>query len=159
MNAAFISAYLINQKQLEELIMNQLRTNETRKVGDLISSALLSALGPNTTNNFAAPKCRNTFKMKVEGGDPVRSVERLPAAAQAEPRWQAGVPYSSSHQLPSFDSAQDDTFSTTNSLGGVYTERSRSTRDDKFSPSSSAQHDKRSQDDFSHGEKTNVAAA
>jgi hypothetical protein len=63
MNTAFISAYLINQKKLEDLIMNSLRTNETRKVGDLISSALLNALGPNTTNNYAAPKSKNTFKI------------------------------------------------------------------------------------------------
>ncbi len=82
--------------------MNNLRTNDTRKVGDLISSALLNALGPNVTNNYAAPKSKNTFKMKVEGGDPVRSAER--------------VPYSSSHQLlpttaslPCFDYAQHDT--------------------------------------------------
>lgn len=91
MNAAFISAYLINQKKLEDLIMNTLRTNETRKVGDLISSALLNALGPNITNNYAAPKSKNTFKIKVEGGDPVRSAER--------------VPYSSSHQQPSYSSS------------------------------------------------------
>lgn len=87
MTTAFISAYLINQKQLEELIMNHLRTNETKRVGDLISSALLNAIGPKVTNNFATPKSKNTFKMKVEGGDPVRSTER--------------VPYSSSHQLSS----------------------------------------------------------
>lgn len=67
--------------------MNTLRTNDTRKVGDLISAALLTALGPNVTNNYAAPKNRNTFKVKVEEGDPVRSAER--------------VPYSSSHQLGS----------------------------------------------------------
>lgn len=74
--------------------MNHLRTNETKRVGDLISSALLNAIGPKVTNNFAPPKSKNTFKMKVEEGDPVRSTER--------------VPYSSSHQLSPFDSAQDD---------------------------------------------------
>lgn len=55
--------------------MNNLRTNETRKICDLISPALLQALGPNITNNFAAPKSRNTFKSKVE------EVEPLPANA------------------------------------------------------------------------------
>jgi hypothetical protein len=87
MTTEFISAYLINQRNLEDLIMNTLRTNDTRKVGDLISAALLTALGPNVTNNYAAPKNRNTFKAQVEGGDPVRSAER--------------VPYSPSHQQPS----------------------------------------------------------
>jgi hypothetical protein len=90
MTTEFISAYLINQKRLEDLIMNSLRTNETKRVGDLISSALLNAIGPNVTNNFAPPKGKNTFKIKVEGGDPVRSAER--------------VPYSSSHQLHSDNS-------------------------------------------------------
>ncbi len=88
MTTAFISAYLINQKHLEELIMNQLRTNETKRVGDLISSALLNAVD----QNYTPPKHKNTFKMKVEGGDPVRSTER--------------VPYSSSHQF--LDSARND---------------------------------------------------
>lgn len=74
--------------------MNTARTNQTLKISDLISPALLQALGPKTTNNFAAPKNRNTFKTKVEEVDPVRSAER--------------VPYSSSHQLSSMDSAQDD---------------------------------------------------
>lgn len=74
--------------------MNSQRTNEPRRICDLISPALLQALGPKTTNNFAAPKNRNTFKSKVEEVDPVRSAER--------------VPYSSSHKLSSVDSAQDD---------------------------------------------------
>lgn len=99
MTTAFISAYLINQRKLEDLIMNTLRTNNTHKVGDLISAALLTALGPNITNNYAAPKNRNTFKVKAEEGDPVRSAER--------------VPYSSSHQLSSFGYAQDDNSKTT----------------------------------------------
>lgn len=119
MTTEFISAYLINQKNLEDLIMNQLRTNDTRKVGDLISSALMNALGPNVTNNYAAPKNKNTFKMKVEGGDPVRSAER--------------VPYSPSHQLPSFTSSSLDY-----------------ARDDKFL---------KKDDKFSQGEKIKVAAA
>lgn len=119
MTTEFISAYLINQRNLEDMIMNHLRTNETRKVGDLISSALLNALGPNITNNYAAPKGKNTFKVKVEGGDPVRSAER--------------VPYSSSHQL-------------------VHASTPLACFD-------SARNDKRSHDEFSQGEKTNVAAA
>ncbi len=59
--------------------MNNQRTNETRKIGDLISAALFNALGPNVTNNYAAPKQKNTFKIKVEEVDPVRSTERVPS--------------------------------------------------------------------------------
>ncbi len=112
MTTEFISAYLINQKRLEDLIMNSLRTNETKRVGDLISSALLNAID----RNYAPPKSKNTFKIKVEGGDPVRSAER--------------VPYSSSHQLvatttpspssldyaSSFGYAQDDKGSKTGEI-------------------------------------------
>ena len=61
--------------------MNMARTNQTLKISDLISPALMQALGPNTTNNFAAPKSRNTFKVKVEEVDPVRSKERVPSGS------------------------------------------------------------------------------
>ena len=79
--------------------MNSLRTNETRKISDLISPALLQALGPNVTNNFAAPKSRNTFKAKVEEVDPVRSAERVPYNRPNEQFERA-----SSHQLSSLSS-------------------------------------------------------
>lgn len=85
MIAALISANLIITAKRRNQVMNSQRTNGTHKIGDLISSALLQALGPNVTNNYAAPRQKNTFKTKVEEGDPVRSAER--------------VPYSSSHQL------------------------------------------------------------
>jgi hypothetical protein len=93
MTSEFISAYLINQKQLEDLIMNSLRTNETKRVGDLISSALLNAID----QNYTPPKSKNTFKIKVEEGDPVRSTERLTTVARSASTGQTGVPYTSSH--------------------------------------------------------------
>lgn len=65
--------------------MNTARTNETRKISDLISPALLQALGPNVTNNFAAPKNKNTFKNKAEEShDPVRSTPARPSHSDGE---------------------------------------------------------------------------
>ena len=66
--------------------MNIARTNETRKISELISLAMLSAMGE-LTQQYSNDYSRhiNQIPTKVEEGDPVRSAER--------------VPYSSSHQL------------------------------------------------------------
>jgi hypothetical protein len=66
--------------------MNATRTNETLKISELISLAMLSSLSQDLHENV-----KNRYPMKkVEEGDPVRSAER--------------VPYSSSHQLSTFAS-------------------------------------------------------
>lgn len=69
--------------------MNAARTNETRKISDLISLAMLSSLSRDLHENV-----KNRYPLKkAEEGDPVRSAER--------------VPYSSSHHLSSDGKLED----------------------------------------------------
>jgi hypothetical protein len=79
--------------------MNIQRTNETRRINDLISLAMpFNVLSGQLNLPPVDGNIRNA-KSQVEGGDPVRSTERLSTIEQQVVNGKPGMPYSSSHQF------------------------------------------------------------
>jgi hypothetical protein len=90
--------------------MNTQRTHETRKIGDLISLAMPFNVLAGSHNPAPADGIIHALS-QVEGGDPVRSAERVPYSPSHQFAYHQSHP-SSFSSSPRRASAQDDKLST-----------------------------------------------